>query len=338
MSMKRFVIIGNGPAANHAAKALRENSSESRITIFSKDPFRSYRAHLLPDFIAGLIKEEDLYNSSYAHYNEMDINLRLGQRVVSVDFSKRNVILDHKEVVPFDGLIVATGGKPRLPEQFQLFQDIMLTLKTPLDARMWVEKLSNVDSVLIIGGDLTSLSLTKALLKLHKRVKFILNDDAFWPVPLNEEIYRAVTGRLEQRGVEIVHCRRIRRITQLEENLLEVETDREILETGVLGAFFGLVPDVGFLARTGLDIDRGILVDEFLKTRFANVYAAGDCAQVYHPALRDYWVSIGHENATALGRIAALNLAGSHFEVQVKPESILEVGGVKINTSWWTEF
>ena len=121
----------------------------------------------------------------------MDINLRLGQRVVSVDFSKRNVILDHKEVVQFDGLIVATGGKPRIPEQFQLFKDIMLTLKTPLDARMWVEKLRNVESVLIIGGDLTSLSLTKALLKLDRRVKFILNEDAFWPVPLNEEIYRA---------------------------------------------------------------------------------------------------------------------------------------------------
>ena len=117
-----------------------------------------------------------------------------------------------------------------------------------------------------------------------------------------------------------------------------METDREILEIGALGAFFGLVPDVGFLARSGLDIDRGILVDEFLSTRFANVYAAGDCAQVYHPALRDYWVSIGHENATALGRIAALNLAGSHLEVRVEAENILEVGGVRVNTSWWTEF
>jgi len=162
MSVKRFRDIGNGPAANHAAKTLREKSSESRITIFSKDPFRSYSAHLLPDFIAGLIKEEDLYNRSYAHYNEMDINLRLGQRVVSVDFSKRNVILDHKEVVQFDGLIVATGGKPRIPEQFQLFKDIMLTLKTPLDARMWVEKLRNVESVLIIGGDLTSFEPDKS--------------------------------------------------------------------------------------------------------------------------------------------------------------------------------
>ncbi|MDA8406063.1 MAG: FAD/NAD(P)-binding oxidoreductase [Deltaproteobacteria bacterium] len=338
MSVKRFVIIGNGPAANHAAEALREKSSESKITMFSKDPFRSYRAHLLPDFIAGLIEEEDLYNRPYAHYNEMDITLRLGQRVVNVDFSKRNVILDHKEVVPFDGLIIATGGKPRIPELFQLFGDIMMTLKTPSDARLWIQKLSYVDSVLIIGGDLTSLSLTKALLKLGKRVKFILNEDAFWPVPLNEEIYRAVTGRLEQRGIEIVHCRRIRRITQLEENLLEVETDSELIEVGALGAFFGLVPDVGFLARTGLDIDRGVLVNEFLKTRFSNVYAAGDCAQVYHPVLRDYWISIGHENAIALGRIAASNLAGSHLEVQVEPENILEVGGVKVNTSWWTEF
>jgi len=244
MSVHRFVIIGNGPAANHAAESLRENTPESRITIFSKDHFRSYRPHLLPDFIVGTLKEEDLYLRPYAYYKENDINLRLGQRVVSVDFSKRRVILDHKEVVPFDGLIVATGGKPRIPEQFQPFEDIMLTLKTPLDAKKWVQKLRNIESIMIVGGDLTSISLTKALLKLGKHIKFILNEDAFWPAPLNEEIYETVTERLEQRGIEIIHCRKIKRITQLAENLLEVETDRDVLKTGALGAFFGLVPDV----------------------------------------------------------------------------------------------
>lgn len=338
MSVQRFVIIGNGPAANHAADSLREKAPESRITILSKDPFRSYRPHLLPDFIAGVLKEEDLYFRPHTYYKERDIILRLGQSVINIDFSKRNAILEHKELVPFDGLIVATGGKPRIPEQFRLFEELMLTLKTPTDAKLWIHKLAINKAVLIIGGDLTSLSLTKALLKLGKHVRFILNEDAFWPRHLNDELSRAVTERLEQRGVEVIHCRRIKRITQLQENLLEVETDSEIIQAGILGAFFGLIPDVRFLVKTGLDIDHGVLVNEFLRTRFADVYAAGDCAQVYHPELRDYWVSIGYENAAALGRIAALNLLGSSLEVRVEPESILDVSGVKVNTSWWTEF
>ncbi len=338
MSVQRFVIIGNGPAANHAADTLRQQFSESRITIFSKDPFRSYRPHLLPDFISGLVKEQEIYFRPYDYYKERDITLRLGQAVVGVDFSRNRLFLEHREVVPFDGLIIATGAKPRIPEKFQLFADMMLTLKTPIDAKMWIQKLLDVESVVIVGGDLTSLSLTKALVKLGKRTRFILTEEAFWPSVLTNEIYKTATDRLERLGIEIVHCRRIRRIARLGENSLEIETDREVIETGALGAFFGLVPDVGFLTKTGLDIDRGILVDEFLKTRFEGVYAAGDCAQVYHPVLRDYWVSIGYENAACLGRTAALNLAGSHLQVTLKAESILEVGGVKVNTSWWTEF
>lgn len=338
MSRQSFVIIGNGPAANQAAESLRSQGSEAKITMLSKDSFRGYLPHLLPDFISGSIGEESLYFRPHAYYKEKNIFLRLGQKAVGIDFSKRRIFLEHREVISFDGLIIATGGKPRIPEYYQLFEDLMLTLKTPQDAKLWISKLKSVASILMLGGDLTSLSLTRALLKMGKTIQFIINEDSFWPIPYSEEIYKAVTQRLESKGVQVVHCNKIRRVTQIDENLIEVDTDTCTVRTGAIGAFFGLVPDVRFLVRSGLDIDRGILVDEFLKTRFEDVFAVGDCAQVYHPALRNYWVSIGYQNAATLGKIAASNLLGSHLEALVAPESILDVGGVKVNTSWWTEF
>ena len=79
-------------------------------------------------------------------------------------------------------------------------------------------------------------------------------------------------------------------------------------------------------------------MDEYLKTRFDGVYAAGDCAQVYHPGLRDYWVSIGYSNAENLGRVAALNLVGGKVEARAASESIFHVEGIVVNTSWWSEF
>jgi NADPH-dependent 2,4-dienoyl-CoA reductase/sulfur reductase-like enzyme len=79
-------------------------------------------------------------------------------------------------------------------------------------------------------------------------------------------------------------------------------------------------------------------VDEYLNTGFEGVYATGDCAQIYHPAIQDYWVSIGHDNAVSLGRTAALNLLGGKVEAKVAKESIFEVHGIKVNTSWWAEF
>jgi len=214
----------------------------------------------------------------------------------------------------------------------------MLTLKTLQDAKTWREKLARVDSILIIGGDLTSLAFTKALLAMGKQVIFLIEDDSFWPVRLTPSIREAVVDKLRRRGVEVLRSTNVRGLTRVSDDRIAVETNAGSFEAGVVGSFFGLVPDVDFLIGSGLDIERGILVDEFLRTPFANVYAAGDCAQVYHPELRDYWVSIGYRNARNLGEIAALNLLGDRVEAEAAPESIFRVEGIDVNTSWWTEF
>ncbi len=176
MSEGHYVIIGNGPAANEAARTLREKVPDLRVTIIGQEQEGYYKPHLLPDYVAGAIPEEDLYVDPLNFYKEKSIGLRLGQRVVDVDFTRRHVVLEHKEVVPFDGLIIAVGGKPKIPEPLEPFASLMLTLKTVADARTWTETLSRTDSVLIVGGDLPSLSLVKALRSIGKKVSFILSD------------------------------------------------------------------------------------------------------------------------------------------------------------------
>jgi NADPH-dependent 2,4-dienoyl-CoA reductase/sulfur reductase-like enzyme len=79
-------------------------------------------------------------------------------------------------------------------------------------------------------------------------------------------------------------------------------------------------------------------VDEYLHTGYEGVCATGDCAQIFHRSIRDYWTSIGHDNAVSLGRTAALNLVGGKIKAAVAKESIFEVQGIKVNTSWWMEF
>ena len=338
MMLEHCVVIGNGPAANSAAVTLRDKSPDTRITVIGQEPVLQYKPRLLPDYIAGKVREADLFVSTPELYKERDIKLRLGQRVVNVDFHAKQLTLDHNELVFFSGLIIACGAKPRIPEHLQVFEDLMLTLKTVTDAKLWIEQLSHVNDILIIGGDLTSLSLTKALVHLGKQVIFILCEDSFWPVPFSPEVRQQVAEKLKQNGVEVTDCRKIKRVVRLSEHSVEVRTDRRTHVVGTVGAFYGLVPDVRFLARSGLDIERGVLVDEYLQTCFDRVYAAGDCAQVYHPELKDYWVSIGYDNAIGLGRIAALNLLGSWLSVEMPGESVFKVDGINVNTSWWTEF
>jgi NADPH-dependent 2,4-dienoyl-CoA reductase/sulfur reductase-like enzyme len=338
MSQGHCVIVGNGPAANTAAMTLRERVPDLRITLIGQEPARYYRPHLLPDFVCGSISEEDLYVNPLDFYEDNQINLRLGQRVVRVDFGQRQVILDHKEVVRFDGLILAVGGTPRIPEPLESQSSCMLTLKTLSDAKQWIERLSRAESVLIAGGDLTSLAFAKALVSMGKRVSFVVSEHSFWPLRFSAEIRERVTRALIERGVEVLDCRKVVRVERISESSLDVCTESSLQRADLVGAFYGLAPDVKFLSRSGLDIDRGILVDEHLRTKFSGVYAAGDCAQVYHPGIRDYWVSIGYANACGLGKIAALNLAGSSIAAEASPESMFRLEGTNVNLSWWMEY
>jgi len=282
--------------------------------------------------------KDDLFVKPLRVYKDLDIKLRLGQRVVDVDFSRQEIVLEHKETIPFDGLIIACGGTPRIPEPLWMFSDLMLTLKTLADARVWIETLAHVDSILVVGGDLTSFAFVKALLSLGKEVRFMLDEDSLWPVRRTEQVLAQARAALSARGVQVIEGRRISGIARAAENVLEVSIDRHEMRVGAVGAFFGLVPNVKFLVRSGLNIERGVLVDEYLRTRFAHVYAAGDCAQVYHPGLHDYWVSIGYKNACNLGRIAATNLVGGSMKADVVPASIFHLDEITVNTSWWTEF
>jgi NAD(P)H-nitrite reductase large subunit len=336
MKDQHFVVIGNGPAGNEAALTLRENAKEARITLVSRETGGCYRPHLLPRFISGKFTEDDLHVFSPSSYKEMGIKFRSGQEVIAVNLERNEIVLDHREIIKYDGLIIALGGKPRIPEGLQVFKDLMLTLKTIDDAKIWSKKLEKAESVLMIGGDLTSLSFTRQLIDMDKKIYFAINENAFWPMRFSASLHDEVSESLVKKGVTVLDYSRIKSMTVLPEGGIEMQTGKGTVTADVIGAFFGLVPDVSFLARSGLKLDRGILVDEYLNTGFDCVYATGDCAQIYHPEIRDYWISIGHDNAVALGKSAALNLIGE--KIKAAPECIFNVQGVCANSSWWLEF
>jgi nitrite reductase (NADH) large subunit len=338
MFEEHFIVIGNGPAGHHAAVTLRLEAPGARITLISKEPYGCYRPHLLPKWVSGDIKEEALYVCPVEEYKKMAIKFRCGQKAVALNPVQRELILDHKEVLRFSGLIIAVGGKPRIPEPLRIFKDLMFSLKTMEQARVWREEVSKVDSLLMMGGDLTSLAVTRAALSLGKKITFMVNEEAFWPLRWSASLFEEISHRLRQKGVEVLTDRRLKEITRKGDRDYEVQIGEEKVRVGMIGAFFGLMPDVRFLAGSGLRLDRGILVDEYLNTGFKGVYATGDCAQIYHPALRDYWISIGHDNAVELGRTAALNLVGHTVKAEAAGRCIFEVQGIKVNTSWWTEF
>ena len=150
------------------------------------------------------VTEEEVLVCPYEAYRDERIKLRCSQEAVSLDLESRHVVLGHKEVVPYDGLMLAVGGRPFVPGRIVPFGDAVFTLKTMEDARAWIARLEKVESVLLVGGDLTSFSVAKALIHLGRKVHFLLDDEAFWPLRADAKLLAAVADSLAGKGVDVI--------------------------------------------------------------------------------------------------------------------------------------
>jgi NAD(P)H-nitrite reductase large subunit len=339
MKNDHHVIIGNGACGNRAADILRKNDSESKITIISDEFFPYYYRHRLVEYVMGAIPREKLIIRPVEFYKDNRIRLRLGQRVIKIDILNRILYLNHMEKVHYTRLLLCTGSKPRIPEIHYQYRDHFTVLKDLSHAELFRNRLKSVEDIVMVGGDLVSLRMATALLAAGLKLTFIIDQEAFWPLEVTPSVQKELVEILEKKGAHVLCDDMINGSERLKSGRYLVSTQKgKSVECDLIGAFFGLIPDVDFLLGSGLDIDRGILVDEYLKTQFESVYAAGDCAQVYNPELKNYWVSIGWPNALKLGEVAALNMLGTIQKSGLPPVNILNCEGICVNTSWWRDF
>jgi nitrite reductase (NADH) large subunit len=338
MAIEHYVIVGNGAAGNRAAEVIRDGDPEARITLISDEFFPFYYRHLLAYYVTGEKEESELAVYPASHYRDRRIRLRLGQTVCRVDFKEKTLFLKHMEKVHYTRLLLCIGSKPRVPEVHFSYSRHFTVMKTLAHARCLREKLDSVRNVLIAGGDLVSLRLAKAFLKKKIEVYFLIDEGSFWPLELTPDRRAELAESLSKVGIEVLPEDDLAGVEPTASGGYDVTTHKgKKLSCDMVGGFFGLVPDVDFLHGSGVDIDRGILVSESLETSVPHVYAAGDCAQVYNPEIRNYWVSIGWPNAERLGEVAGKNILGADVEAGEPPASALTYEGIKVNTSWWRD-
>lgn len=335
---EHYVIIGNGATANSAASALRKGDKDSRITLISNEFFPFYHRHRLCKFIRDEVSEEELAVKSTASYKAEAIRLRLGQEVAKIDFESRIVYLKHMEKIQFSKLLLATGGRPRIPEIYDSCQQHFSFLKTLAHAKQLKLLLPEIQRVLIIGGDLISVKVAKTLRKMDKEVLFMVDEGAFWPLHLDSGQQADFQKALEKLGIEVLANDALKGVVKEAENSFSVTTREGLtLTCDLIGSFFGQVPDVEVLMGSGLNVERGVIVNEFLETNIADVYAAGDCAQVYNPGIKNYWISIGWHNAMHLGTLAGENMLGKRGSTDLPKKDLFSLEGIKVCTNWWKE-
>ncbi len=338
MSDLHYLIIGNGTAGTKAAAVLRAGDENARITIVSAEPTPYLKRHALAAFLTEDRPLQELAIHEPSWYDDRDLRLRKNQPVVKLNVREKCVLLAHRERVHYDKLLICSGAGHRVPEYLSHFADLLTVFSTGVAAMALKPKLKEVTHVTLVGGDAIGLQLGAALLALGKKVTMVMDEHHFWPLEWNDEVKADMAEVLEAKGIEVLRDDFVEKVSGSGTNLV-IQT-RGGREFGANLALLceGMTPKLEFLSDSGVDVQEGVLVNSRLETSVPEVWAAGDCAQLFMPELGAYQCSTGYTGAAVQGTVAAKNMLGANEEAGLCEIGHLKIGGKNFSTHGWKGF
>jgi NADPH-dependent 2,4-dienoyl-CoA reductase/sulfur reductase-like enzyme len=303
MAHFKYFIVGGGMTADAAVSGIREVDSTGSIGLVSKEPDAPYNR---PPLTKGLWKGEPL-ESIWRGTEKKGVEYYLGPRVETLNVELKQVTDDQRDVYTFDKLLLATGGRPRV---LPFGDDQIIYYRTLADYRRLRTLSEKQKRVVVIGGGFIGSEITAGLTMNKKEVVIVFPGagicDRIFPRDLSE----FVTKYFRDKGVEVLAGESVAGLENRDGQVfVRTKGGRQIGAAGIV-AGLGIEPNVELAQAAGLKVDNGIVVNEFLQSTRPDIYAAGDVAQFFNPALGKS-IRVEHEdNANTMGRVAGLNMAG----------------------------
>ncbi len=311
MNMTRYVIVGSSIAGMSAAEAIRERDAAADISIVSEEPYGLYSRPGLAYVLRGDIPEKQLAARTPDDVRKLQAH-SIHARAEQLRPAQHQVTLANGQTLTYDRLLLATGSIA-IPPDFPGAQlPGVLKLDDLDDARALLKAAKRNKTAIVIGGGITALELVEGLRARGLRVHYFMRGDRFWANVLDEVESYLVEDRLREAGVIIHRRTRVKQALGNRNKVIGVETlAGETLKCDLLAVAIGVKPRLDLAQSAGLKIDRGLLVDDYLRTSAPDVYAAGDVTQVYDPHSGRAVLDVLWSAALAQGRAAGLNMAGA---------------------------
>ena len=331
-----YVIIGNSVAAVGAIEAIRKVDKEIRITVISDEPYSVYSRPLISEYLAGQVKEDMMGYRDPGFYEKNGVTAMLGKRVTAIDPAKKSVKLDNGEEIAYAKLLIATGGTPFVPPMKGLELGRVMTFIKMDDAKHIEEMLPELKHVVVIGAGLIGLKAAESLHHRGVKVTVVELANRVMAAVLDTDAGAIVQGALEKAGVNIITEDTVEEI--LGDNMGLVNGVKlksgEALDCDAVIVAIGVIPNAGFAKESGVEVNRGIIVDDHMRTNLPDIYAAGDVTEGPDYLNGGKRVMPIWPNAYIQGKIAGFNMAGvdREFEGGLAVNSI-ELFGVPVVTA-----
>jgi len=316
----KYVIVGGGTAGASAVTAIRERDRNGPILLVGDEKHLPYdRPPLTKKLWFGKKKVEDIFFHDRDFYDSNGVTLSLGAKAVSVDAGKKAVRDAGGNVYAYEKLLLATGGIPRrlaIPGgdlegvcYYRYLDDYVRTR----------EKAAPGASAVVIGGSFIGSEIAAALNTNNVNTTMIFRPRYLCARVFPEGLGKAIQSHYVKRGVRILSEDSPVSISTRGDRFVTATGKGQVAESDIVIAGVGINPDADLAKNAGLAAGDGIVVNEYLQTSNADVYAAGDNALFPYATLGrrmrvEHW-----DNAVNQGRFAGLNMAGAREAYTYEP-------------------
>jgi len=303
---KKLVMIGNGMAGvSFVEQLLKLNPNRYDITIIGAEPHPNYNRIMLSSVLAGDASMQDIVLNDWDWYRSNNIQLHAGQTATGIDTAKQTVTTDRGLVVPYDDLVLATGSLPFMLPLPGADKEGVIAFRDIKDCETMIDASKKYRKALVIGGGLLGLEAARGLLNLKMEVSVVHIFDTIMERQLDPTASRMLQAELERQGINF---------------LLEKQSDSIIGKKRVAGLKFkdgthadadlivmavGIRPNVQLAKDSGVEVNRGIVVNDLMQTNIPNIYSVGECAE--HRGIAYGLVAPLYEQ----GAVLAKHLAGA---------------------------
>ncbi|MCX7803919.1 MAG: FAD-dependent oxidoreductase [Planctomycetota bacterium] len=316
MSAAPYLIVGNSAAAVGCIEGIRSVDRERPVILLSREPYRVYSRPLVSYLLAGKITDERMFYRPPDFYERNGVEAILGVTAVSIVPSRKVVETADGRAFGFEKLLIATGGRPVIPGDVPgIDAPGVFTLTSWDDARAIKAHIAGngAREALVVGGGLIGLKAVEALVAVGMKVTMVELSDRILSATFDRAASDLARETLERAGVAVRCGTTVARMEKRGGMLAGAELrDGSSVPCSLAIIAIGVLPDLSLVEGSGIRTDRGILVDDTLRTSAPDIYAAGDVAQA--PAAEA--IGGGRKcipilpNAYRQGFVAGQNMAG----------------------------
>ncbi|PRY87967.1 NAD(P)/FAD-dependent oxidoreductase [Mongoliibacter ruber] len=285
---RKIVIIGNGIAGITCARNIRKNDSKTEILVISGESKYFFSRTALMYIYMGHMKYEHTKPYEDWFWEKNNISLKKAW-VELINFQKKEILHDSSEKIEYDILVLATGSKPNKYDwPGQDFKGVQ-GLYSKQDLEEMERNTQDINHAVVVGGGLIGIEMAEMLVSRKIPVTFLVREKNFWDNVLPQDEAKLIGKHILEHHIDL------RLETELKEILADengtvnsiITNKGEKIHCQFVGLAVGVSPNVNFLRDSGLEINRGVLVDHYFQTNQTDVYAIGDCAEFKQAPSKD---------------------------------------------------